>query len=181
MNELGLRLGYWVRRLGWPTLIGVVLTICAILFYLTWNAPAEHRMHAMATHVASMRTAVGQRTKSWVPESPRAAIQTFYRALPPEAAIPDLMEKIFDAAYDADLAVENGEFKLLRQKDTAFSRYEIVLPVQGRYADIRKFANRVLQEIPSAALEDISFSREDVKNPEVDAKVRFTLYLGTHP
>jgi len=177
MNDMALRLGYWARRLGWTILAGAALVVCALLFYIGLDVPTERRLRSMEMHVAKMRIAVGQRNVGWVKESPGAAIQTFYRSLPPEATIPDLMEKIFDAAYDCDLATENGEFKLLREKDAAYSRYQIVLPVQGGYANIRKFVNRVLQEIPSAALDDIGFSREDVRDPEVAAKLRFSLYL----
>lgn len=178
MNAIASRFGYWSRKLGWAVLAGGALIIGATLFCLGLGMPTEYRLHGMETHVSKMRMAVGQRKTSWVPESPQAAVQIFYRSLPAEAVIPDLMEKIFDAAYDCDLATEHGEFKLLREKDAAFSRYQIVLPVQGNYADIRQFVNRVLQEIPSAALDGISFSREDAHNPEVDAKVRLTLYLG---
>jgi Tfp pilus assembly protein PilO len=177
MNEVRLHFRYWVHKWGWTTDVGVVLILGSLLFYFLGDVPATRQLQKMAILAADMHTADGQRKKNWMQESPRAIVQTFYRSLPPETAIPDLMEKIFDAASDSDLSTENGEFKLFRQKEADFSRYQIILPVQGSYADIRKFSNRVLQEIPSVALDDIGFSREDVHNPEVKAQIRFTLYL----
>lgn len=89
-----------------------------------------------------------------------------------------MLESLFDAAYETNLAPQNGEFGLDREHNAAFSRYRIVLPVQGSYPNIRTFANRVLEEMPFATLDNIAFSRENARTPDVDATLQFTLYLG---
>lgn len=178
MSGIVSRLRYWGHQFGWRMVAGIALGLGALLFYTVLGAPAAHRLHGMEIGAAKMRAAIAQHQKNWVPESPRASLRVFYQSLPAQDNIPDLLEKIFDAAYESNLAPETGEFKLIQEKEAAFSRYQITLPVQGSYANARKFVNRVLQEIPSATLDDIGFSREDVRNPEVEANVRFTLYLG---
>lgn len=169
---------YWGRRLGWGMVLGAALVVGASAIYATLGRSMDHRLHYLQTHMAQMRAEVDQRRQAWIPEAPEVAVQAFYRFLPLQKTIPDQLEKIFDAAYGNDLEVMQGTFKLEREPDAAFLRYQVELPVVGGYANIRGFANRVLKDIPSATLDDIRFSREDVKNPEVAARVRFTLYLG---
>lgn len=127
--------------------------------------------------MAEMRNDLKNHNVNWVPESSRAAKLTFYQSLPRRADIPDLMERIFKIAFENNLLIENGDFKYIKNQDAAFSRYIIILPTQGKYAELRKFMSRVLQEIPSLSLDNISFNREDVKNPEVAAELYLTLYL----
>lgn len=177
MNGLVSRLRYWEHQLGWSMIAGIVLSIGAVLFYIVLGAPAAHRLHDMETGAAKMRAAIAQHKNNWIPDSPRASLRVFYQSLPAKKNIPELMEQIFDAAYESNLAPDTGEFKLIQEKEAAFCRYQITLPVQGSYANTRKFVNRVLLEMPSAALDDIDFNRDDVRNPEVEATIRFTLYL----
>jgi len=181
MNGIASQLRYWGQQAGWSNIVGVVLIIAAVLIYTILGAPAAHRLHGMQAGAAQMRAAIAQHKKNWVPESPRASLRVFYQSLPAQNDIPVLLETIFDAAYESNLAPETGEFKLTQEIKAPFLRYQITLPVQGSYANTRKFVNRVLQEIPSAALDEINFSREDVRVPEVEAKVRFTLYLKDKP
>lgn len=178
MSNLNSRLVYEARRLGWPAVVGVMLILGTILFYIMVGKPVEHKLHALEAGTMRMRTAIARHQSSWVQESPHSAMQVFYQSLPSESAIPGILEKLFDAAYENNLAVDTGEFQLLHEKESSFSRYQIFLPVQGTYPDIRRFVNWVLKEFPSAALDDISFGRDDVKSPELEAKVRLTIYVG---
>lgn len=169
-------LNYWVKRLGWLVLTGVALICAAIVFYVAFLRPAEQRLHALERDVTQVGSV--QHRSVWRPNSPRVAQLNFYHTLSPEKSVPDFLEKIFDAAYENELILDQGQFKRVQAPEgVTFSQYQMVLPVTGSYAEIRKFVNKVLQEIPSAALDDINFSREDVKTPEVEAKTRFTVYL----
>ena len=56
--------------------------------------------------------------------------------------------------------------------------YEVDLPVKGSYVQIRKFIVKVLNAMPSAALEEVSFKRESVGSGELEARIRFTIYMS---
>lgn len=177
MNDIRPLLRYWIQRLGWLVLTGITLIGIALVFYALVGKPEERHLRELQLEVTPTSSSVKQRS-AWRPESPRVAQLNFYRTLSPEKSMPDLMEKIFDAAYANDLFLDQGQFKRLPAQDgVTFSQYQMVLPMFGGYTEIRNFVNQVLQEIPTAALEGINFSRSDAKAPEVEAKVRFTVYL----
>jgi hypothetical protein len=56
-------------------------------------------------------------------------------------------------------------------------QYQIKLPVQGSYIQVRQFINHVLNTLPAVALNDISLKREDIASDLVYARLQFTLYL----
>jgi hypothetical protein len=52
------------------------------------------------------------------------------------------------------------------------------LPVKGSYIQIRKFIVKVLNSVPSAALEEVSFKRDAISKGELEAKIRFSIYMN---
>lgn len=178
MNVMNARLSHWVGRLGWPMLMGGLLTVSSLMFYGWVGLPTDQQLRALRQEAAQGSKNADMLRASWQPEDPARAINNFYRVLGPEKSIPDSLEKIFDAAYENNVGLDNGQFKLVRAQGASFSQYQIALPAVGSYADIRTFVNRVLMEIPAIALDGIDFTRPDVKSHEVEASVRFTLFLG---
>jgi hypothetical protein len=175
MNNILPVLNYWSKRLGLLLLTGSLLTISALTFYATIGRQAEQHLGFLKREVA--QTGATKKRPVWLPESPQMAIQNYYLALPQDKAVPDVLEKIFDAAYENDVALDQGQFKQQQQDGVKSTQYQIVLPATGSYTGIRTFVNQVLLDISTIALDGISFSREDTKNPEVDATISFTLYL----
>jgi hypothetical protein len=166
------RLRYWIRRLGWPLLAGLVLTVGALVFFLSVSLPAERRLREIEKGLPK----TGHRIV-WIPQAPQTVLLSFYQTLPSEKSLPDQLEKILDAAYENNIDLMQGHFKLTRDPDAGFSKYQMDFPANGTYVGMRKFVNQVLQSMPALALDEISFSREDAKSAEVKAAVRFTLYL----
>lgn len=177
MRLLRVFIAYWMSRLGPGLLLGGTLVIGVAAAYLLIGRPMDQRLIYLQTHLADMRAQMTQRRPAWTPEAPEVAAHAFYRTLPAQKAIPDLLEQIFDAAFESNLEVRQGTLKLEVDTDAPMQRYRIELPVVGNYAGIRGFANRILKDLPSASLDDIRFSRDDVKSADVAATVRLTLYL----
>lgn len=175
MNNMLPVLSYWSRRLGWLLMTGILLAISALVFYATIGRQAEQRLGLIKREIA-LSGATGKRPVL-LPESPQIAIQNYYLALPQDTAVPDVLEKIFDAAYENDVALDQGQFKQVQQDGVKFAQYQIVLPATGSYTGIRTFVNRVMLDVSTIALDGISFNRQDTKTPEVDATISFTLYL----
>lgn len=171
-------LNYWLARLGPRFLLGLGMAVLALALYLGLGLPAERRLYQLQSETSQAKDHENQLRRLQTMQSPQAAVSLFYQSLPARNEAPDLLEKIFDAAYELNLSPEQGEFRLVKEQDAAFLRYQVSLPVQGGYPDIRKFVNTVLEQIPAASLDSISFNREDVKKTEVEANVHFTLYLG---
>lgn len=84
---------------------------------------------------------------------------------------------LFGLAAKAGLSLNQGEYKFGYDKASRVTSYQIMLPVKGSYQAIWQFALASLRELPFAALDDIGFRRENIGDAQVEARVRFTLYL----
>lgn len=87
------------------------------------------------------------------------------------------MSKLYNAATQQNLALEQGEYRLAPERDSKLTRYDVTLPVKGGYLQIRKFLAQSLTEMPALALESVSFSRQRADESMVNAQLQFTLYL----
>ena len=93
-------------------------------------------------------------------------------------ALPEWLDKVFAAAARHSVALDKGEYDPGRDKDGKLIRYQLLLPVKAAYPQVRGFLESVLQEVPAAALDSVTFQRESIASPQVEAQVRFTLMLG---
>ena len=80
-------------------------------------------------------------------------------------------------ALKQKIALNRGDYKLTKAKQGQLMRYEIVLPLEGSYTQIRQFIVATLQRIPALALSDMQIKRENVATPTVQARIVFTLFL----
>ena len=85
---------------------------------------------------------------------------------------------MFMAAAQAQrLSAMQAHYKGAHSDGSAFQTYQIEMPIVGRYAAIRGFAEDVLLALPFAALEDVRFKRDSLAQAQVQATLRFVLYL----
>jgi hypothetical protein len=101
----------------------------------------------------------------------------FEQALGARAQIDAHLRQLFDGARRRGLRLELGEYRLAADAAGGFQRYEIVLPIEGRFAAIQSFSQQVLLTLPFAALEDVAVRRDSVDSAVVEARLRFALYL----
>lgn len=174
-NNISPLLNYWAKRLGWLLISGTLLIVVSLTFYATIGKQTVQHLGFIKREAAQIGST--KKRPVWLPESPQAAMQNYYLALPQSEAVPDVLEKIFDAAYENDVALNQGQFKQVQVDGARFSQYKIVLPATGSYTGIRTFVNQVLRDVPTIALDSLSFNREDATSQEVETKIRFTLYM----
>jgi Tfp pilus assembly protein PilO len=112
------------------------------------------------------------------PDTPAAQLVAFYKFFPEGHSEPDWLEKIFQAAQDQGLKVDQGEYRTTGKKEAGkLVRYQVTLPLQGPYPQIRQFLAAVLSDIPIASLDSVDFTRQKIGDGTVEAKVRISLYL----
>lgn len=156
--------------------MGALLGLLAIFVYIGMTLPLQKKVERLSRELTQMQHSQNSRL-SWKAGEPRTYIARFYGMLPSEQNVPDLLEQIVDAAFENNVALDQGQFKQTPGMDLPITQFEVVLPATGKYGDIRKFVSRVLTEMPWAALDGIEFKRDDAKNPELEAQVRLTLFL----
>lgn len=165
-------------KLRWPGLAGLGLILFTVGVAAVTIQSGRQRLIGLDEEVANLTARLGQRGAANASVSGRGQLSNFYAFFPLTADLPELLGRIHRAATQNQLLLKKGEYKLSRETDFRLARYEVTLPVNGDYARVRSFVNDVLQAVPSAALDELMLKRESVDQPELEARVRFSLFLG---
>lgn len=168
----------WLFGLRLPGWIGLGLLLLAGAVYTAAVQPAKQRLRALEQEMLDLARKTGRRAAAAEPASGRDQLANFYAFFPLTRSVPDVLAQIEHTARAHSLALEKGEYRFSREADFRLARYQLNLPVRGRYADIRGFVNDVLDAVPAVALEDLTLKREAADDPELEGNVRFLLYLG---
>ena len=161
-NTLMTRLRFALHRMGWPAWLGLVLLL--LVWPLAhWGADAP-RERALALREQARRPPPAQPVVD--PQTQAAERQAL-----------STVERLHRSATERGLSLASGEYRVLAATASAPQRYQIVLPVTGAYPRIRAWLADAMNAQPGLALEELSFSRNGVSDAQVQARVRWTLYL----
>ena len=184
MNKLILaKINWYLRRslnhLGWPGIMGLGLLAFSLMFYLSAIRPLKSQLEDMRQQVQALGKYV-QSTKpvDEVSANPAEKLSGFYKFFPKTSSTPDWLAKIYGAAGQQNLVLQQGEYRLVHDSNGRLVRYQIFFPVKGDYVQIRKFLTRIMSEIPYLSLDSISFQRQKIGDAFVESQIKLTLFLG---
>ncbi|VVC83098.1 hypothetical protein [Sideroxydans sp. CL21] len=170
----------WVKNLGLTGMAGMALVAFSLAGYLSMILLEHSKLEQLTQDVAEERKRLEMARLN--PEedtySAGGQLHAFYEFFPVRQKAPNLFKAIYSAAHDESISLSQGEYKYSLGKSGRMGIYEVNLPVQGSYIQIRKFIVKVLNSVPSAALEEVSFRREAVGKGDLEAKIRFSIYLS---
>lgn len=178
MNGQLWRVKRWLRLRSREGAAGLVLLTAGLIFYVAIYRPAQAQLQ-QSLQEQSLATEDRRPARS-TPDIEAQATQqlaTFYKFFPAQETAPGWLGKIYKAAEKENIALLEGEYREQRQQTGKLMRYQVTLPVKGPYVQVRRFVSDVLAEIPIASLDHISFERQRIEDPLIDAKITFTLYL----
>ena len=181
LGQLGWTIRRGMVRLGRAGVIGMLLLLGALAILLLAIEPAHQRLGTLADEQARLQAQMMSREPSRERPTVRGQLSDFYAFFPATDSVPRALGTVHKAARRHDLTLEKGEYKLVREPNFPLLRYQVTLPVAGRYADIRGFVNRVLDSLPNAAVDQLILKRDDIGAGQIEARVRFSLYLGEQP
>jgi len=190
MKSFDIHYAYWLLRryvsqLGLIGLVGIfILLICGLLLMMN-ILPKNLEISASKTNLAQAQVKTISREQGGVTSDEQEPsvntttqdVTEFYKLFPAGATLPLQIELIEKLALKQKIALNRGDYKLTKAKQGQLMRYEIVLPLEGSYTQIRQFIVAVLQRIPALALSDMQIKRENVATPTVQARIVFTLFL----
>jgi hypothetical protein len=160
---------------------GLVLIAIALVGLLGFILPSEENLKRTTEVAANLQKRLNAELANPVAHSLPAetSLTSFYKHLPPEQSATKQMKKIYKFASVESLRLTQGEYKFTHDKAGRLGSYQIILPVKGSYIQVRKFIAKVMNTMPMVALDEVSFRRETIGGAEVEAKIQFTIFLGT--
>ncbi len=162
---------YRAQRLGRAGGLGAALIAAALIAEAGLVRPMQAERAELAARNEQIRLAnlALARAQAGVPEQP---------VLPLSPAAEAALRQLFRAAEEEGLRLDQGDYKLAGESGTARRRYLLTLPVMGSYPAIRAFLAKALNNDRALALNAVELRREAIEDADLDALLRFTLYLG---
>jgi Tfp pilus assembly protein PilO len=173
------RLREEIERLGWPGVVGLGLLAFAAAIALSALLPLREEVARLRDEVDALQRRLGGSDRAAARPPVQDQLATFYAFFPPPDSTPDWLGRIHSIAQAKGVQLQSGEYRFERAASPRLARYQITLPVQGTYAQIRGFVGEVLEKVPAAALEEVTLKRENVESSRVEARVRLTLFMGS--
>lgn len=178
MNQWWRASRFYLMGLGWPGMLGSALVLGAVLLALFAVLPQHQHAQQLEQDIAALRTRMKHHQAQWIDRSPQATLKAFYRFLPQQSTVLAEVQKVFDAADTNGIDLDKAEYTMSSDQFANLSRYQVTLPLHGRYTDIRFFVIDLLNTMPALAVNELTFKREDIHTQEVEARLRLTIYLG---
>lgn len=183
-NRLMQQLRWQVARLGSMGKIGVGLFVVAGIFFLGAVLPAKKELAALEERAETLQMQAKQRLLSGdVPVIEKKltndqALQAFYEFFPRFDSSPFWIRELVRIAQKQGVEVNSSDFKLTFERDWRLSRYEIIVPVRGRYSQIRGFIAESLEAVPNMAITGFTIKRDNVQSTQLEMRLEISLYLN---
>lgn len=166
-----------LRRHGWLPLAALLLASAGSWLHLVATPELLAASQAQRQTLAAARA--GSAVSVAAPEA--ALINRRYRdfrgLLTRRKALPEVVKAFFAAAERNGVLLQQMEYSLARPAAGEYQVYRISVPLTGSYGAARQFAQDILAQLPSAALEEAAFRRGSITSPATEAKLRFAVYL----
>ncbi len=168
-----------VQSVGKTGASGVALLVFALAFFAGANVAVRNNVDVLR---ASLDEAQHSTTiDSSAPQMRVRAVRELVSALPERSALPDITGKIVAQAQAAGIELERGNYDLTVTHSGRLVRARMTFPVHGRYPDIRRFIDSTLATVPGAAVDGLRLERKDIGVAEIDAQIRFAVYVRGTP
>lgn len=159
--------------MAWPGVLALLLlTAAASMALVVRPALRAREADALRRHVVWLDDSARVRAASTEHRTdPREALRD---ALPAVSARGETLARLLRLVDDARLTVLGGEYKL-EAEEPALVRMRVVLPVRGRYADVRALVAGLLNGFPNAALDSLEIERASNDEAQLNGHLRLSL------
>jgi len=166
-----------LRPLGWAGALGAVCLLGAALVW--WTGVRGHA--TMAQDLRQDIRALREQSRKAPPPArlPDAAeqLRAFHAFFPERTQISAALGEFDRLAAQRQLVLASGDYKYSEEKNLRLGRYELRLPVRGSYTQVYSLIAAALNAMPALALDEIVIKRESRLAGEVEAQLRFSLYV----
>ena len=174
MNTLIWHARQWARHLGRTGLIGLFLMVVAALIQFAHTMPLQAETLILEARLAQMQADA----KRVAPRTVVTVTQTgFIDTLPETHAAAAVIGQLEQLARAHGLQLLRGQYAQSPVSGTSLLRWQLSLPIEGDYPRLISFIAASLQALPTLALDELKLKRDTIETPQLDADVRFNLYL----
>jgi hypothetical protein len=165
-------------RLGWPGALGAALFVAAIGFLLFVLEPLERRRAALLEEAHQTLRKGPRADVRLIPVSAQQGrLAAFYAFFERSDPLTDQLARLHSVARQSGVEPRVADYRLADPGRLRLAEYTVTMPVSGSYAEVRAFLENALDQVPVLVLDHVSMRRKRIADPQVEAEVRFTLFL----
>jgi hypothetical protein len=167
------------ERIGLPGIAAGMVLVSVAAAWLAFSLPTAHRLaelqdsNAELARRASARAAGPRRA----PLSTAEQLTAFESGFAAPHDLSQNYARLWSLARKHGLQLRQADFKYTESGPDAAARYAIVLPLSAEFAPLRGFIADALRDNPALALEEMSVRRADARSTQLDARLRFVLFV----
>jgi hypothetical protein len=169
------------ERLGAAGKIGLALFVFSAVFLVVAVLPRQEESSVLMDKVEAMQARPSLEPAQKAGQKKVYGgqdLQAFYAFFPKIDSSPFWIRELVQVAAQRGVEITGTEYRMVHERDVKLARYEMVLPVRGKYAQVRGFIADALRTVPAMALADVVLTRQDADSELLDVNLKFNLYLG---
>lgn len=173
-SDLWLDLRLLLRRTSYTRLLAGGLLCCAGILSLVAVPGLEQKIEALRLQADTFRHAPDPTEQK---SQQQARYEDFVDRLAAIEERPTILKALFETSASSGIVLSQAEYQLQRNDLGRYYRLRMSIPVTASYPKLRTFLGTVLEEIPSATIDEITLHRETVNSPEVNANLKLSIYF----
>ncbi|MDE2389509.1 MAG: hypothetical protein KGN35_10615 [Betaproteobacteria bacterium] len=178
-----LQLRWQAGRLGVIGKTGLGLIVVTTIYFFSALLPQESDLQKLRERAETLQMqelakySQGE-TEGGKKLSSDQALQVFYDFFPRIDSSPFWIRELVQLAKKHGVELNSSEYRLVNENDARLARYEMILPVKGRYPQIRAFMAAALEAVPAMAISAIALKRENITSDRLEVRLEINLYLN---
>lgn len=182
LSWVRLRADVWLWRAGWGPMVVAALGLVTVVAWLAVLGPMEARQRVLSQELARLDALKKQRVANRasdalvmqpIAQDPRNGLDV---VLSPRADTAPQIRKIYQIAQKEQLALSQATFDQSDAVGDQAGRVRMNMPVTGSYPRLRRFLEETLREMPNVSIDQLTFKRSQVGQPEVETRVHLSLW-----
>lgn len=167
-----------LRNLGWRGVFGLPLIAGAVFLRVAVTTPLSAHIEQLKMETPDAYRYMRDSIKREAAVSPAVQLAAFYQHFNHDQPLTDWLGKIYGIGESHHLLLRQAEYRVANERGSRLVQYQIALPVNASYPQLKQFIGAVLSEAPVVSLDQLSIQRRKVGDASVDAQLQFTLFLG---
>jgi len=160
-------------ELGTTGLLSLALFAAAALFLVAVLNPLADRNRMLEERLAQ---AERRPASAAAPSTLTARLAAFYAFFDTGEQTSDWLRRLDQIAARSGVELRSADYRIQRPAGR-LERYEIALPVNATYPQLRAFLRTALAEIPVMSLDQVVIKRQRASDGQVQAEVHVTLHM----
>jgi hypothetical protein len=169
------RLGTLLTTFGVKERIAFGLLVLGLTINAVFVAPIESRIAGIDDRLTMLDRKLLPRGNH-ASSDPEAQLQQFLDFFKRDETDLDWLGIIYDVGEQSGLKLKQSEYRNTARESDDLMSYQMVFPVNGTYLQVTTFVGNVLNSVPIAALDQITFRRRSINDSRLDSEIRITLF-----